>query len=228
MGVVYGAHDDQLGRRVAIKTIRGEASDASSRERLWREARAAASVNHPNICHVYEVGTEGDTIDLVMEWLEGEPLSARIARGPMRVADALPIARGVLAALEALHARGIVHRDLKPANVFLTPHGVKLLDFGLARGRNSGPTMVDLRVTQPGMVAGTPRYMAPEQLEGHDATAASDIFAFGASFFEMLAGEPPFGGSTLWEAVHAVLHDPPRALTGGSGAAALNALVHRW
>jgi len=227
MGVVYGAHDDQLGRRVAIKTIRDDTSDAGSRDRLWREARAAASVNHPNICHVYEVGTDGDTIYLVMEWLEGEPLANRIGRSAMDLREALPISEGILAALEALHAKGIVHRDLKPANVFLTPHGVKLLDFGLARGRNSGPTMVDLRVTQPGMVPGTPRYMAPEQLQGQDATPLSDIFAFGAVLFEMLSGEPPFPGATIWEAVHAVLHDPPKALTGGQGSAAVNGIIHR-
>ncbi|MGE0703546.1 MAG: protein kinase [Vicinamibacterales bacterium] len=227
MGVVYGAHDDQLGRRVAIKTIREETGDSSSRDRLWREARAAASVNHPNICHVYEVGTEQDAIYLVMEWLDGEPLSARVSRGPMPVGEAMPIANGILAALEALHDRGIVHRDLKPANVFLTPHGVKLVDFGLARGRNSGPTLVDMRVTLPGLVAGTPRYMAPEQLQGENASPASDLFAFGAVLFEMLAGEPPFDGSTVWDSVHAILHDPPRALTGGHGTAALNAIVHR-
>src|SRR5690606_15385705 len=104
------------GRRVAIKTIRDETADSASRERLWREARAAASVNHPNICHVYEVGSDGESMYLVMEWLEGEPLSSRLARGPMRVGDATPVARGMLAALEALHSRGIVHRDLKPAN----------------------------------------------------------------------------------------------------------------
>ena len=107
MGVVYGAHDDQLGRRVAIKTIREETGDSTSRDRLWREARAAASVNHPNICHVYEVGTEQEAIYLVMEWLDGEPLSARVSRGPIPVSEALPIAHGMLAALEALHDRRI-------------------------------------------------------------------------------------------------------------------------
>jgi TolB-like protein/predicted Ser/Thr protein kinase len=226
MGVVYGAYDDQLGRSVAIKTIREDTADLTSRERLWREARAAAAVSHPNVCHVYEVAVEGETLYLVMELLAGEPLSARIARGPMTIREAMPVADGVLAALQALHESGIVHRDLKPANIFLTPHGVKLLDFGLARGRGSGPALVDLQVTAPGIVAGTPRYMAPEQLEGSEATPRSDLFTFGTVLFEMLTGKPPFDGSNVWDVSYAILHHQPPALTG-DGAAALDAVVHR-
>jgi predicted Ser/Thr protein kinase len=132
MGVVYAAHDEELGRDLAVKVLREIGLDPGARERFRREARAAAAVSHPNICHIYDVGEDAETFYIAMERLEGEPLSARLARGPMTVQEAIPVALGVLSALEALHARGIVHRDLKPANVFLTPHGVKLLDFGLA------------------------------------------------------------------------------------------------
>ena len=222
--MVYAGFDEQLGREVAIKTIREDRADATGHDRLWREARAAAAVAHPNVCHVYEVGQDGDTIYLVMELLAGEPLSGRLARGPMSAAEAVPVALGMLAALEALHARGIVHRDLKPGNVFLTPHGVKLLDFGLARARESA---LDLRVTAPGLVAGTPHYMAPEQFDGDEAGPASDLFAFGAVLFEMLTGRPAFEGSTVWDVSEAIRKGQPPALTGGPGTSALEAVIRR-
>ena len=227
MGTVYAAYDEQLGRAVAIKTIREDQADPASRERLRREARAAAAVTHPNVCHVYEVGEDGDTIYIVMELLTGEPLSDRIERGTLPVQEAIPVALGMLAAIEALHARGIVHRDLKPGNVFLTPHGVKLLDFGLARGLGADAAYEDLRVTATGIVVGTPRYMAPEQLEGAEPGPASDLFAFGALLFEMLSGRPAFDGKTIWEVSHAVLHEQPPALTGGAGTAALDTVIRR-
>jgi serine/threonine protein kinase len=225
MGVVYAAHDDQLGRPVAIKTIRSDTTDLTARERLWREARVAAAVSHPNVCHVYEVGEDDGTMYIAMELLDGEPLAARIARGPLATADALPVALGVLEALKALHGRGIVHRDLKPANVFLTPHGVKLLDFGLARARNSGVTHLDLRVTAPGLVTGTPRYMAPEQLEGEEATIASDIFAFGTMLYEMATGRAPFDGPNIWAISNAIMRDDPPPIVGG--AALLEPVIKR-
>jgi serine/threonine-protein kinase len=153
MGVVYAARDERLQRDVAIKLLR-EAEALGGRDRVWREARAAAAVSHPNVCHVYEVGEEGDTIYIVMEMLAGEPLAERLARGPLPVPEAVPVALGILAALKALHGRGIVHRDLKPANVFLTPHGVKLLDFGLAQGITSGATHGDVRLTAAGSSPG--------------------------------------------------------------------------
>jgi serine/threonine protein kinase len=175
MGTVYAAHDEQLGREVAIKTIREDQADPASRERLWREARAAAAVTHPNVCHVYEVGEDDDTIYLVMELLTGEPLSDRIERGTVPVQEAIPVGLGTLAALEALHARGIVHRDLKPGNVFLTPHGVKLLDFGLARGLGTGAAYEDFRVTATGIVAGTPRSLRVRRPAVRDAVGAPSV-----------------------------------------------------
>ena len=133
MGVVYQAYDERLQRTVALKMMLGLEHDETARKRFWREARAAASVNHPNVCQIYEVGEESGNLFIAMELLEGEPLTAQLARGPLSVDQAVPIAVDMLAALGAIHARGIVHRDLKPSNVFLTRHGVKLLDFGLAR-----------------------------------------------------------------------------------------------
>jgi serine/threonine-protein kinase len=131
MGIVFAAEDDTLGRRVAVKTI--ATPDESARKRFKREARAAARVNHPNVCQVYEIGEDGGQLFIAMELLAGEPLSDRLGRGPMPVDEAVSLARDMLAALGALHETSIVHRDLKPSNVFLTPHGGKLLDFGLAR-----------------------------------------------------------------------------------------------
>lgn len=139
MGVVYAAHDDRLDRPVAIKRIREASGDANPRERLLREARAAASLSHPKLCHVYELAEEAGELYLVMELLVGEPLAERIVREAVPLAEALQITLGILGALEALHARGMVHRDLKPSNVFLTPHGVQLLDSGSGTGRRGGP-----------------------------------------------------------------------------------------
>src|SRR5258706_2767541 len=132
MGVVYAAQDERLGRRVAIKMIRETSAASSARERFWREARAAARISHPNVCQIYDVGEEEGELWIAMELLEGQSLASRLTPGPLPLSDAGPIVLSMLSALEALHQRQIVHRDLKPSNVFLTPHGVKLLDFGLA------------------------------------------------------------------------------------------------
>src|SRR6185436_17920862 len=165
--VVYAARDERLERTVALKTMSSLAQDETARKRFWREARAAASVNHPNVCQLYEVGEDGGALFIAMELLEGESLGDRLRRGPFSVADAVPVGLAVLAALSALHARGIVHRDLKPSNVFLGAHGVKLLDFGLARPSDPEGALAlssATQLTRTGMVVGTPRYMAPEQV----------------------------------------------------------------
>src|SRR5262245_23114902 len=132
MGVVYAAEDPRLGRAVALKTVRAELAGEETRERLRREARAAATISHPNVCQLYEIGEYEGELFIAMELLQGESLSARIARGALTVSDAVHIALDVLAALGALHRRGVLHRDLKPSNIFLTEHGAKLLDFGIA------------------------------------------------------------------------------------------------
>ncbi len=231
MGVVYAARDERLARTVALKTMSSLARDETARKRFWREARAAASVNHPNVCQLYEIGEDEGELFIAMELLEGEALAARLGRGPLSVSEALPIGLGILAALSALHARGIVHRDLKPSNVFLTPHGVKLLDFGLARESDPDlsptPGSAASALTGTGMVVGTPRYMAPEQVTGEGLGTRSDLFAVGAILFEMLAGRPAFGGRNAVEILHATLHEQPPALTGSPAVAAVDRVIRR-
>ncbi len=230
MGVVYAARDERLERTVALKTMSSLASDETARKRFWREARAAARINHPNVCQLYEIGEDGGELFIAMELLEGEALAERLRRGPLSVSETVPIGLGMMAALSALHAQGIVHRDLKPSNVFLTPHGVKLLDFGLARpadparARSLG-SAADL--TRTGMLVGTPRYMAPEQVTGEAIDARTDLFATGAILFEMLAGRPAFGGRNVVEILHATLHEHPPALTGSPAVAAADRVIHR-
>jgi eukaryotic-like serine/threonine-protein kinase len=226
MGVVYEAQDERLGRLVAIKRLRAFDSDPSLKERLWREARVAAGIGHPNICQVYELGEENGELFVVMELLGGETLADRIGRGPVPLGEALPTSLGILAALEAMHARGIVHRDLKPSNVFLTPHGVKLLDFGLAR-LETGEAIPTPAVTTPGMILGTPRYMAPEMLGGEPLGPAADIFALGAILFELLTGRPAFGGGTVLEICAAVVNQQPPPLVGGPDVMAADRIIQR-
>jgi len=228
MGIVYVAHDDRLKRAVALKRMSSLAGDDEARKRFWREARAAASVNHPNVCQLYEIGEDRGELFIAMELLEGEALAARLTRGSMNVSEVLPIGLGILAALSALHARGVIHRDLKPSNVFLTPHGVKLLDFGLAKTSDSGETpwfgsVADL--TRTGMVVGTPRYMSPEQVMGQAMDGRSDLFATGAILFETLAGRPAFEGRSVVEVLHATLHEQPPALTGSPAIAAVDRII---
>src|SRR5918992_1455429 len=177
MGVVFAARDERLDRTVALKMMSSFSGDDTARRRFWREARAAASVNHPNVCQLYDIGEHGGELFIAMELLEGQALSERLRRGPLSVSEAVPIGLGMLAALSALHARGIVHRDLKPSNVFLTTHGVKLLDFGLARPELDGSLGADGGLTRTGTVLGTPRYMAPEQVSGEPVDFRSDLFA---------------------------------------------------
>jgi serine/threonine protein kinase/tetratricopeptide (TPR) repeat protein len=230
MGIVYAARDDRLERAVAIKTMSSLTGDEAARKRFWREARAAASVNHPNVCQLYEIGEDNGELFIAMELLEGEALAERLKRGPLNVSEVLPIGGGILAALSALHARGIIHRDLKPSNVFLTAHGVKLLDFGLARPVHSDLTrsMVSVAdLTGTGIVMGTPRYMAPEQVTGEPIDGRCDLFATGAVLFEMLAGRPAFGGQNLMEVLHATLHEQPPALTGSPAVTAVDRVIRR-
>jgi TolB-like protein len=219
MGVVYVARDERLGRDVALKMIAG-LQDERSVKRFWREARAAAAVDET------EAG-----IYLAMELLAGEPLDARIRRSPCSAAEAVHVGTQVLAALSVLHDRGIVHRDIKPSNIFLTLHGVKLLDFGLARHTTEETLRIDdsasSGITRPGMVVGTPRYMAPEQVVGQPVDARADLFALGVVLFEMLAGRPPFNGETPLSIVHAILHEHPPALQGSPAIVAIDRVIRR-
>lgn len=226
MGVVFAARDESLDRPVAIKMIRG-ASDERAQERFWREARAAASINHPNVCQLYEVGEDGGHLFLAMELLEGESLGARLARGPLAVTDATPIAISILTALEALHRRGLIHRDLKPSNVFLTAFGVKLLDFGLARPIQSDLTETASGLTIAGTIVGTPQYIAPEHVLGQPVDHRADLFAAGALLFEMLTGKTPFSGRTIVQVLHSVTSEQPPVLGGSPAVAAIDRVIQR-
>jgi serine/threonine protein kinase len=227
MGVVYAAHDEILHRTVALKTMSSLEEDETARQRFWREARAAASVNHPNICQIYEIGEDHGELFIAMELLEGTPLTARLDAGPMGLSETVSIGCGILAALSALHARGLVHRDLKPSNVFLTPHGVKVLDFGLARPAPRDEAQIVSDLTRPGVVMGTPRYMAPEQALGETVDHRTDLFFTGAILFEMLAGRAAFIGNTTVAILHATVHEQPPALTGSPAVTAVDRVIRR-
>jgi serine/threonine protein kinase/tetratricopeptide (TPR) repeat protein len=227
MGVVYAARDERLARTIALKTLSAPAPDEIARQRLWREARAAASVNHPNVCQIYEIGEDAGRVFIAMELLDGEALAARLERGALTAAEAVPIGLGMLSALAALHARGVVHRDLKPSNVFLTAHGVKLLDFGLAQPEPGGADGVAAGLTRTGVVMGTPRYMSPEQVAGEPVDLRSDLFAAGTILFEMLAGRPAFAGRSIAEVLHATRYEQPPALSGSPAVAAVDRVIRR-
>jgi Tol biopolymer transport system component len=219
MGAVYRARDTRLGRIVAIKVIGRAANDLAGRERFAREARAIAALNHPHICALHDIGHEDDQAFLVMEHLEGETLASRLAptadrRPPMKVEESLEYAVQIAGGLAAAHAAGIVHRDLKPSNVMLTPTGVKLLDFGLAKhvSREAGPSDTTLSMTGPtarGGVLGTVGYTSPEQARGEAVDARSDIFSFGCVLYEMLAGHQPFRRASSAETTSALLTETP-------------------
>jgi eukaryotic-like serine/threonine-protein kinase len=233
MGVVYAALDEKLGRPVAIKTLHDSSADPMGRERLFREARAAAQINHPNVCQIYEIGEVDGLPYLAMELLEGESLHLRMSKGKLSVPEAAPVIFSLLNALEALHKRALVHRDLKPSNVFLTPNGLKLLDFGLARlshamlapGLGTPGVALDEQLTIPGTVIGTPRYISPEVLEGQEADGRADLFATGAIFYEMLSGRPAFEGGTPLQVFHAVLYQQPAPLGGSAVVGSVNRIV---
>jgi len=225
MGVVYAAEDRRLQRKIALKVIRAGSDDPQAARRLTREARLAAQVSHPRICQVYELGEWQGHPFLTMELLAGEPLTKHIARGPLPVHDAVAMTVAVLEALAVLHGHGIIHRDLKPSNVFVTPTGVKLLDFGVARG--IGPSGAADTVTQEGWFVGTPRYAAPEQITGAVIDPRADLFAAGVLLFEMLTGRTPFAGTTIPDLLHAVLHAPAPVLTGSPAVSAVDRVLSR-
>jgi eukaryotic-like serine/threonine-protein kinase len=227
MGVVYAAHDDRLDRPVAIKRIRADLTHGQARDRFWREARAASSISHPNVCQLFEIDEDSSGLFLTMELLEGEPLSERLAQGPMAARDAVQTALAILSALAALHRKGVIHRDLKPSNIFLSTHGVKLLDFGLARPLLGAKGPDEHRLTLPGVLLGTPSYMAPELIEGASGDARSDLFALGVILYEMLAGKRPFHGDSVFEVARAIVQDEPPALGGSPGVVGIDRVVHR-
>ncbi len=223
MGRVYKARDTRLDRIVAIKILTSDpAEPAAERERFEREARAISSLNHPNICTLYDVGEQPAGTSavplryLVMEFVDGESLAVRLQRGPLPLPQALTFAIQVADALDRVHRKGIVHGDLKPGNVMLTKAGVKLLDFGLARQRHQAPPSgwpdADTRtmpVVTAGSLLGTLQYLAPEQIEGKESDQRSDIFACGAVIYEMVTGRKAFDGETHAAVMAAILKLPP-------------------
>ena len=225
MGEVYRAKDTRLGRDVAVKVLSASlSSDAAAKARFEREAKAASSLNHPNICAVYDVGAQQDVHFLVMELVEGETLAARIERGPLQTSEILTIGTQIADALDKAHRKGLVHRDLKPANVMLTKAGAKLLDFGLAKAVAVGadtpdvtatmlPTMTKAMVTQHGAIVGTVHYMAPEQLEDRAVDARADLWALGATLYEMATGVRAFDGTSTATLISSILRDEPRPVT---------------
>ena len=224
MGVVYRAQDERLDRPVALKLLRDLGDNKVLRERFWREARVAAQLNHPHVCQIYEIGEEGGRPFLVMELLQGESLATRLQEGSLSIDEAIRITRQALAALGELHARGIVHRDLKPSNLYLTPHGAKLLDFGLARWLDA-KAAGDLTISDT--IVGTPFYMAPEQALGQPVTAATDLFAIGSMLYEMASGRRPFAGKATPEVLYNIVNDRVLPLGGSTQADALNSVIQQ-
>jgi hypothetical protein len=218
MGEVYRARDTRLGRDVALKILPTRLSESAElRQRLEREARAIAALSHPHICALFDVGEAGPISYLVMELLEGETLADRLARGALPLEQTVQFGAQIASALDAAHRKGVVHRDLKPGNVMVTPSGVKLLDFGLARVLDPAGPVESLTsaqtaakdVTREGSILGTLSYMAPEQLEGKPADARADIFALGTVLYEMATGRKAFTGSSQASLISAILTTQP-------------------
>ena len=243
MGQVFHATDTRLNRRVAIKVLaRDVALDQGMRARFGREARAIAALTHPHICTLFDVGRHGDVDFLVMEYLEGETLAARLAKGPLPPDECVTHAMAIVSALDHAHRHGIVHRDLKPGNIVLTAAGAKLLDFGLARlpgtASDASAATVATRtelvphddglMTRAGAILGTVRYMAPNRSDGREVDARTDIFAFGALLYEMVTGKRTFDGENAALIRVAILEgEPPSALALQSAPPAVGAIVRR-
>ena len=232
MGEVYRARDVRLDRTVAVKVLASHLSSSPElKQRMEREARAISSLNHPHICHLYDIGSQDGTDYLVMEFLEGETLAERLRKGALPLSEILKIGMAVAEALAVAHRHGIVHRDLKPGNIMLTKGGAKLMDFGLAKsaaagapgGASSAPLLSAARtmsqaspvspLTTAGTMIGTIQYMSPEQIEGKEADARSDLFALGGVLYEMVTGARPFEGKSQISVASAILEKEPESIS---------------
>jgi serine/threonine protein kinase len=221
MGEVYRARDTRLDRSVAIKILPAHLSgDPARKLRFEREAKTVSALNHPNICSLFDVGSQDGTDFLVMECIEGESLADRLTKGPLPAEQVLKIGTEIADALDKAHRSGVVHRDLKPGNIMLTKTGAKLLDFGLAKPAVSAVSAVTLTnvaatspVTEQGTIVGTFQYMSPEQVEGRELDGRSDIFSLGTILYEMLTGQRPFGGKSQISVASAILEKEPTPIT---------------
>src|SRR6266436_4196506 len=223
MGEVYKARDTRLDRIVAIKVLPTRLADRSElRERFEREARTIASLNHPHICTLHDIGKQDGIDFLVMEYLEGETLAQRLVKGPLPLEQVLQYAVEISDALDKAHRKGVTHRDLKPGNIMLTKSGTKLLDFGLAKLKQEVvPANVSLSdlptandpLTAQGSIVGTLQYMAPEQLEGKEVDARTDIFSFGAVVYEMATCKRAFEGKSQASLIAAILEREPPTMS---------------
>src|ERR1041385_8661457 len=232
MGEVYRATDTRLDRIVAVKVLASHLhASAELKQRMEREARAISALNHSYICQLYDVGSQNGTDFLVMEFLEGETLAARLTKGSMALPEVLRVGIAISEALAFAHRQGIVHSDLKPGNIMLTKHGAKLMDFGLAKSLSmatsasatnppsftaavtmSAPSPLS-PLTTAGTIVGTVQYMSPEQIEGKEADARSDIFALGGALYEMASGKRPFQGKSQISVASAILEKDPEPIT---------------
>ncbi len=221
MGEVYRARDTRLERDVAVKVLPANlSSDPSLRQRMEREAKAVSKLSHPHICTLHDIGHQDGVDFLVMELVEGETLEHRLTKGPLPPEQTMRLAAQIADALAKAHKRGITHRDLKPSNIMLTKSGTKLMDFGLAK--ESGPvplaaaltemTVEQSKLTVEGTIVGTFQYMAPEQLEGKEADARTDIFALGEVIYEMATGTPAFVGKSRASLIAAILSSEPQPM----------------
>jgi len=221
MGEVYRARDTRLEREVAVKVLPSNlSSDLSSRLRLEREAKAVSKLSHPHICTLHDIGHQDGVDFLVMELVEGETLERRLMKGPLPPEQTIRFAAQIADALAKAHKRGITHRDLKPSNVMLTKNGTKLMDFGLAKQSGPDPLAAALtemtteqsKLTGEGAIVGTFQYMAPEQLEGKEADARTDIFGLGEVIYEMATGKPAFSGKSRASLIAAILTAEPPSI----------------
>ena len=238
MGEVFKARDTRLDRTVAIKILQGHlAVSPETRQRFEREARVISSLNHPNICTLFDIGHQDGMDYLVMEYLEGESLADRLAKGPLSLPELLKAGVEIADALDRAHRQGLIHRDLKPGNIMLTKSGAKLLDFGLARATGLAPSAGEMTasptmsrpLTAEGTIVGTFQYMAPEQLEGKEADPRSDLFSFGAVLYEMATGRRAFEGKSQASLIASILKEVPKPISsfGGVTPPALDRVVMR-
>src|SRR4030095_3772734 len=210
MGEVYLGEDTRLGRKVAIKLLPLRSlGDEHARRRLLREAQAAATLDHPNICSIHEIGEESGTSFIVMQYIEGETLAKRMSRKPVELTEAFEIAVQIADALAEAHSRGIIHRDIKPLNIMLSARGqAKVLDFGLSKTieeRGYIDSIAPTLLSEPGMMIGTVPYMSPEQVQGQPVDVRSDIFSFGVVLYELFGGVQPFASENSASTISSIL-----------------------